>query len=109
MSITSRSKHPSRAGRIALGLLRSVSRVPYSLFRISLSSQIPETGAHVFPLYLKMKVLKRDPVTMATVWTKRTSPTPDTNGATPLVYKSTPDALTDETTEADDPDIQHCV
>jgi hypothetical protein len=56
-----------------------------------------------------MKVLKRDPVTMATVWTKRTSPTPDTNGATPLVYKSTPDALTDETTEADDPDIQHCV
>jgi hypothetical protein len=56
-----------------------------------------------------MKVLKMDPVTIATVATKRTSPTPDTNGATPPVHQPMPDALTDEATEADDPDIQHCV
>ena len=55
MSITSRSKHTSRAGRIALGLLRSVSvfRIPHSVFRTPYPPEIPETGAHVSLCILK--------------------------------------------------------
>jgi hypothetical protein len=60
-------------------------------------------------MYLKMKVLKVDPATIAAVATKRTSQAQDTNGATPPAHKREPDALTKEATEADDPDIQHCV
>ena len=73
------------------------------------SSEFLKLGLTLFLCTLKMKVSKTNPATIAAVATKRTSQTQDTNGATPPAHKREPDALTKEATEADDPDIQHCV